>query len=49
MIMVPGASSFGEVMEVTREVYFAAGDIMAKRGKAAGLPMKEAVAPVRQQ
>ena len=37
MIMVPGASSFGEVMEVTREVYFAAGDIMAKRGKAAGI------------
>ena len=37
MIMVPGASSFEEVMEVTNEVYFAAGDIMASRGKLAGV------------
>lgn len=37
MIMVPGASSFEEVMEVTRDVYFAAGDIMEKRGKLAGI------------
>lgn len=37
MIMVPGASSFDEVMEVTNEVYFAAGDIMAGKGKAAGV------------
>ncbi|WP_300514960.1 phosphopyruvate hydratase [Aliiroseovarius sp.] len=37
MIMVPGASSFDEVMEVTNEVYFAAGDIMAERGKLAGI------------
>ncbi len=37
MIMVPGASSFDEVMEITSEVYFAAGDIMASRGKTAGL------------
>ena len=37
MIMVPGASSFDEVMEVTSEVYFAAGDIMARRGKRAGI------------
>lgn len=37
MIMVPGASSFDEVMEVTHEVYFAAGDIMAARGKLAGV------------
>ena len=37
MIMVPGASSFGEVMDITREVYFAAGDIMARRGKVAGI------------
>ena len=37
MIMVPGASSFDEVMEVTNEVYFAAGDIMASRGKLAGV------------
>ena len=36
MIMVPGASSLEEVMEVTSEVYFAAGDIMAGRGKIAG-------------
>lgn len=37
MIMVPGASSFDEVMEITSEVYFAAGDIMAERGKLAGV------------
>ncbi|MDD9977378.1 MAG: phosphopyruvate hydratase [Boseongicola sp.] len=37
MIMVPGASSFDEVMEVTNEVYFAAGDIMAQRGDLAGV------------
>lgn len=37
MIMVPGASSFDEVMEITSEVYFAAGAIMAERGKSAGI------------
>ena len=37
MIMVPGAKSFDEVMEVTSEVYFAAGDIMAERGRLAGI------------
>ena len=37
MIMVPGATSFDEVMEVTSEVYFAAGDIMSARGCAAGV------------
>ncbi|MEL6416888.1 MAG: phosphopyruvate hydratase [Pseudomonadota bacterium] len=37
MIMVPGASCFDEVMEVTSEVYFAAGDIMAQRGNLAGV------------
>lgn len=37
MIVVPGAASFDEVMEVTNEVYFAAGDIMASRGKIAGV------------
>ncbi len=37
MIMVPGASTFDEVMEVTSEVYFAAGDIMASKGRAAGV------------
>ncbi len=37
MIMVPGAKTFDEVMEVTNEVYFAAGDIMAAKGKSAGI------------
>lgn len=37
MIMVPAAASFDEVMEVTSEVYFAAGDIMARRGRLAGV------------
>ena len=37
MIMVPGANSFDEVMEITNEVYFAAGDIMASKGKMAGV------------
>ena len=37
MIMVPGASDFDEVMEITYEVYTAAGDIMASRGKRAGI------------
>jgi enolase len=37
MIMVPGASSFDEVMEITNEVYFAAGDIMAEKGRLSGV------------
>ncbi len=37
MIMVPGARDFDEVMEITNEIYFAAGDIMASRGKLAGV------------
>ncbi|MCJ8323347.1 MAG: phosphopyruvate hydratase [Rhizobiales bacterium] len=37
MIMVPGANSFDEVMEITNEVYFAAGDIMAQKGRLAGV------------
>jgi len=37
MIMVPGAADFDEVMEITSEVYFAAGDIMAARGLSAGI------------
>ena len=37
MVMVPGASSFDEVMEITNEIYFAAGDIMASRGKLSGV------------
>ena len=37
MIMVPGARDLDEVMEVTHEVYIAAGDIMARRGRLAGV------------
>ncbi len=37
MVMVPGASSFDEVMEVTSEVYRAAGARMAKAGQALGV------------
>lgn len=37
MIMVPGAPDFDSVMEITREVYFAAGDIIAAQGRAAGI------------
>ena len=37
MVMVPGASSFDEMMEITSEVYFAAGDIMKQRGQLAGI------------
>jgi len=37
MIMVPGATNLDEVMEITSEVYFAAGDIMASRGCLAGV------------
>jgi enolase len=37
MIMVPGARDFDEVMEVTSEIYRAAGDIMARKGCLAGV------------
>jgi len=37
MIMVPGAQSFDEVMEITSEVYFAAGSIMEENGRLAGI------------
>ena len=37
MIMVPSATSFDEVMTVTSDVYFAAGAIMARKGKIAGI------------
>ena len=37
MVMVPGASCFEEVMAVTREIYFSAGDIMARKGRIAGI------------
>lgn len=37
MVMVPGASSFDEALEVTSEVYRAAGLLMRKKGRAAGV------------
>jgi enolase len=37
MVMVPGAASFAEALEVTAEVYHAAGAIMRKRGLLAGV------------
>jgi len=37
MIMVPGADSFEEVLEITSEIYFAAGDIMRQKGRLAGV------------
>lgn len=37
MVMVPGAASFDEVMEVTSEVYRAAGAIMTRKGKSVGV------------
>lgn len=37
MIMVSGARNFDEVMEITSEIYFAAGDIMVAKGKSAGI------------
>lgn len=37
MVMVPGAKTFDEVMEVTSEVYFAAGAIMKQKGRLAGV------------
>lgn len=37
MVMVPGAASFDETLEITAEIYHAAGAIMAARGKSAGV------------
>ena len=37
MVIVPGAADFEEVLEVTSEIYFAAGAIMSKRGRLAGV------------
>lgn len=37
MIVVPGATDFDMAMEITREVYFAAGDIIAAQGRSAGV------------
>ncbi len=35
--MVPGARDFDEVMEITNEVYFAAGDLMRRKGQLGGV------------
>jgi len=37
MVMVPGADSFDEVMEITSEIYRAAGAIMKKKGGSVGV------------
>ncbi|WP_311029088.1 phosphopyruvate hydratase [Mesorhizobium koreense] len=37
MVMVPGAESFDEALEITAEIYHAAGSIMSARGKSAGV------------
>ena len=37
MVMVPGAASFDEALEVTAEIYAAAGDLMKSAGKLAGV------------
>jgi enolase len=37
MVMVPGAASFAEALEITAEIYHAAGAIMARRGPSAGV------------
>jgi len=37
MVMAPGAESFAEALEITAEIYRAAGDIMAERGRRFGV------------
>lgn len=37
MVMVPGAASFDEALEVTAEIYAAAGDLMRAKGRLAGV------------
>ena len=37
MVMVPGAASFAEAIDVTAEIYHAAGAIMSARGRLAGV------------
>jgi enolase len=37
MVMVPGAKTFAEALEVTAEIYHAAGSLMKSRGKLAGV------------
>ena len=37
MVMVPGAADIAEALEVTAEIYRAAGDVMARRGRLSGV------------
>lgn len=37
MVMVPGAESFDDALEVTAEIYAAAGEIMARKGRSVGV------------
>lgn len=37
LVMVPGAASFDEALEVTAEVYHAAGDLLARSGRLCGV------------
>ena len=37
MVMVPGAESFDEVLEITSAIYRAAGAIMTQKGKSVGV------------
>lgn len=37
MVMVPGAIGFDQVMEITSEIYFAAGSIMSNKGRLGGV------------
>ncbi len=37
MVMVPGAESFDEVLEITSEIYRAAGRIMTRKGRSVGV------------
>ena len=37
MVMVPGAASFDEALQITAEIYHAAGSIMAQKGRLAGV------------
>lgn len=37
MVMVPGATSFAEALEITAEIYHAAGAILARKGRSGGV------------
>ncbi len=37
MVMVPGATSFAEALEITAEIYHAAGSILATKGRSGGV------------